>query len=268
MRRRNIYKIAILRGRCDYTLLLCLNALQTRTDLCQIEFLSAVVARDPIAKTTPVVLRTSLQLQCLASTNNAAPKYTTTSMKVFQLGRRVGGSTLVVKNVSILRCHGALAVSYARTPVRCVSSTKEPSEATKWTPHSLNKLQAARLGKDAPSEFPKETPKVHTAYIAFGSNLGDRIGWIEKACKHMSSRGIKIRRTSCLWETEPMYVMDQGSFINGVCEVSRQTKCHSFPGRLYRSDSWTPGGDYTWPYSSFGRPSKHREVTRSEKDYR
>lgn len=58
-----------------------------------------------------------------------------------------------------------------------------------------------------------------TAYIALGSNLGDRIGMIEKACNEMSKRGIKIKRTSSLWETEPMYVLEQEKFINGACEV-------------------------------------------------
>lgn len=59
-----------------------------------------------------------------------------------------------------------------------------------------------------------------TAYIALGSNLGDRISEIEKACNEMNRRGIRVKRTSSLWETEPMYVTDQDRFINGACEVS------------------------------------------------
>ncbi|KAK3398732.1 putative multifunctional folic acid synthesis protein [Sordaria brevicollis] len=69
------------------------------------------------------------------------------------------------------------------------------------------------------SSKPATGPTVRTAYIALGSNLGDRIGWIEKACKEMDARGIKVKRTSCLWETEPMYVLDQDRFVNGACEV-------------------------------------------------
>jgi hypothetical protein len=59
----------------------------------------------------------------------------------------------------------------------------------------------------------------HVAYIALGSNLGDRIALIERACREMDSRGIRVRRTSCLWETEPMYLLDQDRFVNGACEV-------------------------------------------------
>lgn len=61
-----------------------------------------------------------------------------------------------------------------------------------------------------------------TAYIALGSNVGDRISMIEQACKEMDSRGIKVKRTSSLWETEPMYVLDQDRFVNGACEVCSQ----------------------------------------------
>ncbi|VDB89524.1 Bgt-4801 [Blumeria graminis f. sp. tritici] len=59
----------------------------------------------------------------------------------------------------------------------------------------------------------------HVAYIALGSNLGDRVEWIEKACIEMSNRGIDVKRTSSLWETKPMYITDQANFLNGVCEV-------------------------------------------------
>ncbi|KAK9776688.1 putative Pterin-binding domain-containing protein [Seiridium cardinale] len=61
-----------------------------------------------------------------------------------------------------------------------------------------------------------------TAYIALGSNLGDRVVEIERACKEMDSRGIKVKRTSNLWETEPMYVLDQDRFVNGACEVETE----------------------------------------------
>lgn len=50
--------------------------------------------------------------------------------------------------------------------------------------------------------------------------MGDRIAAIEEACREMEARGIKIIRTSNLFETAPMYVTDQESFFNGVCEVS------------------------------------------------
>ena len=56
-------------------------------------------------------------------------------------------------------------------------------------------------------------------YIALGSNVGDRVRNIEDACRELTTAGIKVRRTSALYETQPMYVVDQDPFINGVCEV-------------------------------------------------
>ena len=58
-----------------------------------------------------------------------------------------------------------------------------------------------------------------TALVALGSNMGDRVGWIEQACREMDERGLRVLRTSSLWETEAMYVVDQAPFVNGVCEV-------------------------------------------------
>jgi 2-amino-4-hydroxy-6-hydroxymethyldihydropteridine diphosphokinase/dihydropteroate synthase len=91
---------------------------------------------------------------------------------------------------------------------------------SKWTPHSLSSSAFSESSLGASSIISKPEYEKHTAYIALGSNLGDRVNWIEKACNEMSARGIKVKRTSCLWETAPMYVLDQESFVNGACEVS------------------------------------------------
>ncbi|CAD0090992.1 unnamed protein product, partial [Aureobasidium vineae] len=57
------------------------------------------------------------------------------------------------------------------------------------------------------------------AYIALGSNVGDRLDMIEKACLVLDQHpDIKVTRTSSLYETEPMYVEDQARFLNGACE--------------------------------------------------
>lgn len=65
----------------------------------------------------------------------------------------------------------------------------------------------------------RQDVKMHRAMIALGSNLGDRVSMIEQACEKMPARGINVKATSLLYETAPMYVADQGSFYNGVCEV-------------------------------------------------
>lgn len=62
--------------------------------------------------------------------------------------------------------------------------------------------------------------KTNQAFVALGSNVGDRVGMIEAALRAMETRKIKVIRASSLWETKPMYVVNQEDFINGVCEVN------------------------------------------------
>lgn len=52
-------------------------------------------------------------------------------------------------------------------------------------------------------------------FIAFGSNLGDRVDNIRRAVALVSAvlEGV---RCSSLYETAPMYVVDQPAFLNGV----------------------------------------------------
>ncbi|KAH8728989.1 Dihydropteroate synthase-like protein [Phaeosphaeriaceae sp. PMI808] len=59
------------------------------------------------------------------------------------------------------------------------------------------------------------------AFIALGSNMGNRVAVIEQACKEMEATGdVKILRTSSLYETKAMYVLDQNKFVNGACEIA------------------------------------------------
>ncbi|BFZ62911.1 trifunctional dihydropteroate synthetase [Saitoella coloradoensis] len=60
-------------------------------------------------------------------------------------------------------------------------------------------------------------------YVALGANIGDKASNINAALKALEKRGIKIVQTSSLYETAPMYVTDQPSFLNGVARVSIPT---------------------------------------------
>ena len=73
---------------------------------------------------------------------------------------------------------------------------------------------------------------VHTAAIALGSNLGDRFANIEQALRLLEAptylcdastvgndAEVYIVDTSFMYETAPMYVSNQPSFINCACIV-------------------------------------------------
>lgn len=70
--------------------------------------------------------------------------------------------------------------------------------------------------------------QIHRAFIALGSNMGNRIDMIEKACIELDKANIRVKRTSSLFETAPMYVLEQDTFINGVCEVREMSLNCSF----------------------------------------
>ncbi len=61
----------------------------------------------------------------------------------------------------------------------------------------------------------------HTAYIALGSNIGDRVAYLHTALNALSSYST-VLETSHLYETDPMLVTDQPLFLNAVCKVSTQ----------------------------------------------
>lgn len=59
----------------------------------------------------------------------------------------------------------------------------------------------------------------HTAFVALGSNLGDRVANLHRALELLASKGVEIVKVSTFIETEPYGVTDQPRFLNGVCQV-------------------------------------------------
>lgn len=64
----------------------------------------------------------------------------------------------------------------------------------------------------------------HTAFVALGSNLGDREGNLRRALELLSQNGVEIVKISKFIETEPYGVIDQPRFLNGVCQVKTVLK--------------------------------------------
>ena len=57
------------------------------------------------------------------------------------------------------------------------------------------------------------------AYIALGSNLGDKEANLRQALKMLLVKGLQIRSASSFFKTEPYGVTDQPEFINAVACV-------------------------------------------------
>ena len=74
---------------------------------------------------------------------------------------------------------------------------------------------ASSLGRP----FQTDHAGMHLANVALGSNIGNRIGNIETALSAMAAKGLAVTAVSPLYETAPMYVTEQDTFLNGVCQV-------------------------------------------------
>lgn len=72
-------------------------------------------------------------------------------------------------------------------------------------------LQSSVLGKSLDS---------HVAYIALGSNMGNRAENIEKSIRMMQESGVTLLDSSFMYESDAMYVTDQAKFLNCVLKIA------------------------------------------------
>ncbi len=58
-------------------------------------------------------------------------------------------------------------------------------------------------------------------YLSLGSNLGDRRAHLQAAVDALRARGVDVRRSSAVYDTEPVgLVPDQPEFLNACLEVA------------------------------------------------
>lgn len=93
--------------------------------------------------------------------------------------------------------------------------------ASAETPSSLTPPRAQSSVNLFPQSGGRGFSGLHTAYIAFGSNVGNTIENVRRAVMLLSKQnGItKVLATSGLYQSEPMYVTDQDKFLNGVVKI-------------------------------------------------
>ena len=69
----------------------------------------------------------------------------------------------------------------------------------------------------------RRIPEVSTAgkrvFLSLGSNLGDRVANIRKALEQLPEAGVRIKRVSSFYRTEPMDFRPQAWFVNCVAEA-------------------------------------------------
>ena len=78
-------------------------------------------------------------------------------------------------------------------------------------------IHSPHIPSQTGSEPSSSSPR---AFVALGSNLGDRVSNIKSAMRMLEEAGCISKGCGRMYESEPMYVEDQGRFINSVVEVS------------------------------------------------
>ena len=78
----------------------------------------------------------------------------------------------------------------------------------------------APIGLHVESVSVEISRKWHTAYIALGSNMGDRREYLDTAVKKLDGvRGCRVTKVSGYIETEPYGGVEQDDFLNGALEL-------------------------------------------------
>ena len=66
------------------------------------------------------------------------------------------------------------------------------------------------------------------AYLGLGSNIGERIGYIENALKEIEKiEGTKVIRASRVYETEPWGNIKQDDYLNSAAEIETSLDAES-----------------------------------------
>ncbi|MDZ7373273.1 MAG: 2-amino-4-hydroxy-6-hydroxymethyldihydropteridine diphosphokinase [candidate division KSB1 bacterium] len=92
---------------------------------------------------------------------------------------------------------------------------------------------------------------MEVVFLSLGSNLGDRLGYLRRAVGLLEGvEGCRVRRTSSVYETEPLGPKDQGPFLNAVVEIEAEGQdpyrllyaCQGIEDRLgrQRQSRWGP----------------------------
>jgi 2-amino-4-hydroxy-6-hydroxymethyldihydropteridine diphosphokinase len=59
-------------------------------------------------------------------------------------------------------------------------------------------------------------------YLSLGSNVGDRGANLREAIARLDGAGVRVRKVSSIYETEPVDYLEQGWFLNCVVEAETE----------------------------------------------
>jgi dihydroneopterin aldolase/2-amino-4-hydroxy-6-hydroxymethyldihydropteridine diphosphokinase/dihydropteroate synthase/2-amino-4-hydroxy-6-hydroxymethyldihydropteridine diphosphokinase/dihydropteroate synthase len=111
-----------------------------------------------------------------------------------------------VTNVIMYQCNVYKTTVRIEKPSALMFADTAGVEVTRTVPESHDKMG--------------DLPEWCVAYLAIGTNIGNRVQNIENALGKLYDYKIELLDTSFLYETLPMYVVDQPNFLNACLKVN------------------------------------------------
>ncbi|KAF9913534.1 trifunctional dihydropteroate synthetase [Lobosporangium transversale] len=149
-----------------------------------------------------------------------------------------------VARIAIEKCHVSKITVKVEKPSAIVFAGSAGVEITRDRAFFANASQAARtharrashtsaipglatlgVGLKVEARGPVPAHLTHVVYLALGSNLGDSAANLTNALRKLEQgEHVRVVDTSFLYETPPMYVTDQPSFLNAACKIMTDLK--------------------------------------------
>lgn len=133
----------------------------------------------------------------------------------------------LVRNIGqlVLQNEGIDSVYAKVTKPNAISYTEGVGVALEMSRQMFVGEEPIKMPESAPSTFNLPTNVTttsyegrHTAYIAFGSNMGDPVANITRALSLLDQK-VTVVATSSLYISKPMYHLDQADFYNGAIKI-------------------------------------------------
>src|SRR5712692_2217690 len=78
--------------------------------------------------------------------------------------------------------------------------------------------EVLRVRRRAGEKIPQKNMTEKTVYLSLGSNVGEREANLRAAIAALPAAGVRVKRVSAFYETEPVDYLEQGWFLNCVVE--------------------------------------------------
>lgn len=167
-----------------------------------------------------------------ASSYKTVESLATSIARVAILQNKVEKVRVSVDKPSAIMFASSAGVEVERTRAFFEQEALQEEQQLRAQSHTSAVLEAATTPASVSTSAPSSSTATfeqgwHVAAIALGSNVGDRAANIEAAVQELSeAKDCVLVDTSFLYETAPMYVLDQPNFLNAACRIATKLSPH------------------------------------------